>query len=108
MAGVHGQDPDLAAAAQGDLAAAINDNPVTVHDLRGGRHRDRDRPGATTEGDNAAFGHCPDHGGRGAASGRAVPDDVVRMGGADSPARSRNVAVATWVPYLRSRGSCED
>ena len=67
----------LAATAQRDLPAAVEDHLVAgVHDLGGGRHRDRDRAGAAVEGDDAALGdRLHDRRGR-AARGRAVADDV--------------------------------
>ena len=68
-----------------------------VHDLRGRGHRDGHRLRAAVEGDHAALGHCSDHGGRGAARGRSVADDVVRVAGVHRPGRARHERVAIWV-----------
>ncbi len=105
-AGPHVQDPDPAAAAQRDLAAAVNDDPLTGHDFRGGQHGDRDWLRPAVEGDDAAHGHRTDHGGRGTTGGRAVPDDVIRVRGADRPARSGDVGVTIRiaVPGQRPAG----
>ena len=78
VAGVHVQDPARAAAAERDLAAAVeHDARGGVADLRGGGHRDHDRRRAAGEGDHPAGGDRRDHGRRGAARRRAVADDGV-------------------------------
>ena len=85
VAGVHVEDPALAAAAERDLAAAVEHDlrPGVVADLGGGRHRDRDRVRPAVERDDPAGRHRLDHGGRGAAGGRAGADDPVGVGGVD-------------------------
>src|SRR5690606_16552472 len=81
VARVHVQDPRLSAAAQGDLAAAVDDDALVrvVSNLRGTIERDGDGVGPAVEGDHAALGDRVDERLGRAALGRARTDDLIRI-----------------------------
>ena len=84
VAGVLVEDAALAAAAERDEAAAVDDHALAgVDDLRGLLEHDRHRVGAAAEPDDPALGHRAYDGPRGAAARRAVADPAVGDGGVD-------------------------
>ncbi len=86
VAGVLVEDAALAAAAEGDQPAAVEDDPLArVDDLRGRRHHDGHRVGAAAERDDAAPSHGADDGPRRAALRACRSRPSGRVGGVDGP-----------------------
>src|SRR4029079_16200208 len=80
------EDPPLAAAAQGDQPAAVDDHALAGVDHLGRLlHLDRDRVGTAAEPDDAALGHRAHDGPGGAARRRAVAHPAVGVGRVDRP-----------------------
>ncbi len=106
VAGVHVEDAALAAAAERDLAAAVQHDAraVRVHHLGGGLHGDGDRRGPAVEGDDAAGRDGLHHRLGGAARRGAAADGTGRARGVHRTRLGRHARPAGGVAGAERHG----